>query len=44
VTIVIGADTHKRTHALAATDGGTGATAGELEIEAGEAGHRRALR
>jgi transposase len=42
--IVIGADTHKRSHALAATDGGTGAIAGELEIEAGEAGHFRALR
>ena len=27
--IVIGADTHKRTHALAAVDGGTGAVVGE---------------
>lgn len=42
--IVIGADTHKRSHALAATDGGTGAIAGELEIGAGEDGHLRALR
>jgi len=42
--IVIGADTHKRSYALAATDDGTGAIAGELETRAGEDGHPRTLR
>jgi transposase len=42
--IVIGADTHKSTHALGAIDGGTGAVVGELEIRAQEAGHLAALR
>lgn len=41
--IVIGADIHKSTHALAAICGGSGAVAGELEIRADEAGHRAAL-
>jgi transposase len=42
--IVIGADTHKRTHALAAVDGATGALVGEREIQARDAGHLVALR
>jgi transposase len=42
--IVIGADTHKRTHALAAVDGATGALVGEREIQARDAGHLAALR
>lgn len=42
--IVIGADIHKSTHALAAVDGATGVIAGELEIRAGEDGHLGALR
>jgi transposase len=42
--IVIGADTHKRTHALAAVDGATGAVVGERTVEAREAGHLAALR
>jgi transposase len=42
--IVIGADTHKRTHALAAVDAGTGEVRGEREIAADDAGHRQALR
>jgi transposase len=42
--IVIGADTHKRTHTLAAVDGPTGAVVGERTIEAREAGHLAALR
>jgi transposase len=41
--IVIGADTHKSSHALAAVDGGTGAVVGECTIGADDAGHRRAL-
>lgn len=41
--IVIGADIHKSTHALAAVSGG-GTVAGELEIRADESGHRAALR
>lgn len=44
VMIVIGADIHKSTHALAAVSGDGGAVAGELEIRADEAGHRSALR
>ena len=42
--IVIGADIHKSTHALAAVDGDTGALAGEIEIRAEEAGHLAGLR
>jgi transposase len=42
--IVIGADTHKRSHALAAVDGGTGAVVGERTIGADEQGHLGALR
>jgi transposase len=42
--IVIGADIHKSTHALAAVDGDTGALAGEIEIRADEAGHLAGLR
>src|SRR5215211_7926928 len=42
--IVIGADTHKRTHALAAVDAGTGRVRGKREIEAEEPGHLAAVR
>jgi transposase len=42
--IVIGADTHKRTHALAAVDVGTGRVRGAREIKAEEPGHLAALR
>lgn len=42
--IVIGADIHKSTHALAAVDGATGVVAGELEVRADESGHLGALR
>lgn len=42
--IVIGADTHKRTHALAAVDAATGQLLGEREIAAREQGHLEALR
>src|ERR687893_1754803 len=42
--IVIGADTHKRSHALAVVDAGTGRLRGQREIKAEEAGHRAALR
>src|SRR5688572_1292502 len=42
--IVIGADTHKRTHALAAVDEGTGRVRGQREIEAEEHDHLAALR
>jgi transposase len=42
--IVIGADTHKQTHALAAVDGGTGAVVGERTIGADAAGHVGVLR
>jgi transposase len=42
--IVIGVDTHKRSHALAAVNAATGFVAGELEIRASEAGHAEALR
>jgi transposase len=42
--IVIGADTHKRTHALAAVDEGTGRQRGAREIKAEEPGHLAALR
>jgi transposase len=42
--IVIGADTHKRTHALAAVDEGTGRQRGARQVKAEEAGHLAALR
>jgi len=42
--IVIGADTHKRTHALAAVDEGTGQVRGGREIEADDSGHLAAVR
>jgi transposase len=42
--IVIGADTHKRSHALAAVDGGTGAVVAEREVRAEDSGHLLALR
>jgi transposase len=42
--IVIGADTHKHTHALAAVEGAIGALVGERSIGAGESGHLEALR
>jgi transposase len=42
--IVIGADTHKSNHALAAVDAGTGQLVGERTIPAREAGHLAALR
>ena len=42
--IVIGADTHKRTHALAAVDAGTGRMRGKREIKAEEPGHLAAVR
>jgi transposase len=42
--IVIGADTHKRAHALAAVDAGTGRIRGGREIKAEQPGHLAALR
>ena len=42
--IVIGADTHKRTHALAAVDAGTGQVRGTREIKADEVGQLAAAR
>jgi len=42
--IVIGADTHKHTHALAAVDAGTGRVSGAREIKAEEPGHLAAVR
>jgi transposase len=42
--IVIGADTHKGTHALSAVDGGTGRVRGQREINADEPGHLAAVR
>jgi transposase len=42
--IVIGADVHKSSHALAAVNATTGVIAGECEVRAGEAGHLQALR
>ena len=42
--IVIGTDTHKRTHALAAVDDGTGRIRGNREIKADETGHLAALK
>ena len=41
--IVIGTDTHKRTHALSAVDEGTGKVRGSREIEADEPGHLAAV-
>jgi transposase len=42
--IVIGTDTHKRSHALAAVDEGTGRVRGSREIKADDAGHLAAVR
>lgn len=42
--IVIGADTHKGSHALAAVDAGTGRVRGSREINADDAGHLAAVR
>ncbi|HEU4728943.1 MAG TPA: IS110 family transposase [Kofleriaceae bacterium] len=42
--IVIGTDTHKRSHALAAVDEGTGRLRGSREIKADDAGHLAAVR
>src|SRR4051794_9629159 len=42
--IVIGADTDKHTHALAAVDGATGALVSERTIRAQDGGHRAGLR
>jgi transposase len=42
--IVIGADTHKRTHALAAVDAGTGRQRGARQIGAEERGYLAAVR
>jgi transposase len=42
--IVIGVDTHKRTHALAAVDAATGRPRGGREIAAADAGHLDAVR
>ena len=42
--IVIGADVHKSSHALAAVDAATGQLLGEREIAAREQGHLEALR
>lgn len=43
-SIVIGADTHKGTHALTAIDEGTGRLRGGRQIDAEEAGHLAAVR
>ena len=42
--IVIGTDTHKRSHALAAVDEGTGKVRGKRRIKASEEGHLAAVR
>src|SRR6516225_9456960 len=42
--IVIGADTHKGSHALSAVDEGTGRVRGSREIKADDAGHLAAVR
>ena len=42
--IVIGTDTHKRSHALAAVDEGTGRVRGQREVKADDAGHLAAIR
>ena len=41
---MIGVDTHKRTHALAAVDEGTGRVRGSREIKGDETGHQAAVR
>jgi transposase len=41
--IVIGTDTHRGEHALAAVDEGTGRVRGQREIKADEAGHLAAV-
>ena len=41
---MIGADTHKASHALAAVDEGTGRVRGSCQIEAGGPGHLAAVR
>jgi transposase len=42
--IVIGADTHKRTHMLVGVDAGTGQVLGARQIAASDDGHRGAVR
>ena len=42
--IVIGADTHKRTHELAAVDDATGRVRGGRQISADASGHVAAVR
>lgn len=42
--MVIGVDTHKRSHALSAVDEGTGRVRGSREIKADDAGHQAAVR
>ena len=42
--IVIGADTHKRTHALATVDAGTGRQRAKRQIKAEQPGHLAAVR
>ncbi len=42
--IVIGTDTHKGSHALAAVDDGTGRVRGQREIKADQPGHLAAVR
>jgi hypothetical protein len=42
--IVVGADTHKRSRALAAVGEGTGKVRGSREIRADDAGHLAAVR
>src|SRR5919108_3647499 len=42
--IVIGTDTHKGSHALAAVDEGTGRVRGQREIKADEPGHLAAVK
>jgi transposase len=42
--IVIGVDTHKRSHTLVALDAATGATRGQLTIPASDDGTLQALR
>ena len=42
--IVLGVDTHKRTHAVAAVDARVGVLVGERSITADEPGHVQALR
>jgi transposase len=42
--IVIGVDTHKHSHALAAVDEGTGRVRGSREIKAEQTGHLAAVR